>query len=91
MDCPYLETILIRTMPSDFTPIYCCIEVSMIFHKTLDADRARRESELYAEGKGYRTEPFWVLYIVTIKRVEHVDFMMMFIDKLEGAASRHPR
>ena len=28
---------------------------------------------------------------VTIKRLEHVDVMMMFIDKLEGAAYRHPR
>ena len=25
------------------------------------------------------------------KKMEHVDFMMMFIDKLEGAAYRHPR
>ena len=25
------------------------------------------------------------------KKMEHVDVMMMFIDKLEGAAYRHPR
>ena len=25
------------------------------------------------------------------KKMEHIDVMMMFIDKLEGAAYRHPR